>query len=320
MQPDASGAFYRSLMALQLALLAAARRAWAQMDPDEDFDRSWNALLPSLLTVVAAGQLAAARLASAYVPAVLTELGTPIAPESIVVPAAFSGVAADGRSLAGLLVGAVVRAKEATRAQVVETSEYLDDGEYNPIRYTVPGKPPEQALAEGGRWLDTLVRTVTNDAARGATQAEIAVRPGVGYVRMVNPPCCGRCAILAGRWYRWNAGFPRHPHCDCISIPAPENIAGSLLTNPQALLDRGLVRGLTKREQTRLDAGDDLYKVINESRDMWRARITEQRAAAEIADQAQRDQTARQGLEDLFASTRSRVEALTAMRDQGYIR
>jgi hypothetical protein len=88
------------------------------------------------------------------------------------------------------------------------------------------------------------------------------------------------------------------------------------------LFDTGLVHGLTKRETERLAAGEDRHKVINESRDMWRARIAEQKVAAEgtAEERAARDRAALQGLEDLFAATRTRVDALNAMRNQGYIR
>ena len=57
---------------------------------------------------------------------------------------------------------------------------------------------------------------------RGATLRQVAMvqREWVeGYVRMLNPPSCSRCAILAGRFYLWNEGFERHPLCDCTHVP-----------------------------------------------------------------------------------------------------
>lgn len=305
--PETARGFYLRLQRLQLLLLASSRRAWAAMGAD--FDTSWAQVAPGLVTVTAAGQLAAARAATEYVPAVLEETGQPDQPQAQVRPQAFAGVAADGRSLTGLLYGAVVHAKTASGN----------------------GAAPPAALEAGGRWLDTLVQTVTADAARQATQAEIAIRPGMGYLRMVNPPCCGRCAILAGRWYRYDAGFKRHPQCDCSQIPSTEEGWQRLSISPTELFDTGQVRGLTKRERDRLAAGEDLHKVINESRDMWRARISEQKRQAKEAAKAERlgmdlpataaarDRQARQGLEDLFASTRSRTEALDAMKAQGFI-
>lgn len=295
-RPEASATFYKRLQRLQLVVIMAGRRAWSRMTPD--FDQSWAAVSPALVAVTSAGQLAAARAAAEYVPNVLDELGVPVAAEAVVRPQAFAGVAADGRSLLGLLDGAVVRAKQAA-----------------------PVMPPTQALELGGKRLDGLLQGVVTDAGRGAMQAEIAVRPDVMYVRMVNPPCCINCALLAGKTYKWNAGFSRHPPtCDCTGIPIAENIAGNYLTDPKALFDKGLIRGLSKSQADRIAAGEDIYKVGNESRNMWRARLTEQKIAAEKAEgtAAERDARARMGLEDLFAATRSRIEALDAMRAAGY--
>ncbi|WP_419404267.1 hypothetical protein, partial [Micrococcus sp. F3Y] len=68
------------------------------------------------------------------------------------------------------------------------------------------------ALTFGRDQLRALVKTTVTDAARVAAGADMAARPRVqGYVRMLNPPSCPRCVVLAGRFYRWNAGFRRHP-------------------------------------------------------------------------------------------------------------
>ena len=296
--PQSAADFYRTQQRLQLVLVAAGRRAWARMLAD--FDASWAAIAPGLVGVASAAQLASATAATAYVPAVLAETGQPDAPEARVRPQAFAGIAADGRGLDGLLQGAVVTAKRASGA----------------------GAPPADALAQGGRWLDALLQGVVTDAGRGATQAEVAVRPHMGFVRMVNPPCCGRCAILAGRWYAYDAGFRRHPRCDCTAIPSTRDGWERLSISPAELFANGHVKGLTQRETDRLAAGEDRNKVINASRDMWRARIAEQKAA----DQARRDSLwagatsprPTVGIEDLLASLTSRVEALGAMKAQGY--
>lgn len=187
--PDAAQEHYRTLQRLQVILIAAARRAWARMNPE--FDRSWMALAPGLVTVTAAAQLAAARAATEYVPAVLEEQRTPLAPLVRVRPEAFAGRASDGRSLAGLLFGAVI----ATKTGVARG---LDGGD---------------ALAQGQRWLESALRTVVTDAARDTLQAEVVARPRAQWVRVINPPCCTRCAVLAGSIYNWNASFDRHVNC-----------------------------------------------------------------------------------------------------------
>lgn len=282
-QPESAQEFYRRIQRLQLVVIAAGRKAWAGMR--QDFDASWAEVSPGLVQVTAAGQLAAARAATEYVPAVLEETNQPDRPDAAVRPRAFAGVAADGRSLPGLLESAKVHAKQS------------------------------QSLEVGGRRLDALLQSIITDAARGATQAEVVTRQGMGFVRALNPPSCKKCAILAGRWYRFNAGFSRHPPtCDCYAIPAAENVAGDLTTSPQKLYEQGMIRDLTKREIERIDAGEDLNKVVNASRDMWRARLSEQR----IAEKANA-KTSRQGLEDLFASTKDRIDAVNKMRDAGFV-
>lgn len=105
-------------------------------------------------------------------------------------------------------------------------------------------------IASDGRPLATLFEQASNlaaltlmavtqvqDAARNGSGMSIAARSDVGYVRMLNPPSCRDCVILAGKYYRWNAGFERHPKCDCRHIPSRENIAGDLTTDPRAYYD-----------------------------------------------------------------------------------
>jgi hypothetical protein len=289
MPPQASEDYYKTLQRLQVVMIAAARTSWAGMGAD--FDRSWPKVAPRLVTVLSAAQLAAAQAGQSFVPDLLEETGQLDEPEAVVRPQAFSGVAADGRSLLGLLRSSVVHAKEASGR----------------------GSAPQQALDAGGSWLDGLVQTAVSDAGRGSVQANVAVRKDIGFVRQVVPGCCGRCAILAGRWYRFDAGFARHPRCRCYAVPATESKTGGLATDPNQLFSKGLVRGLTKDQQTRLAAGEDRNKVINASRDMWRATLTDQKAPGVP------DAVIRRGLEDIFASTRSRVEALTEMQAQGYL-
>lgn len=243
--PAASEDFYRTLQRLQVVLVAAGRRAWSRIRPD--FDPSWEEVQRGLIDVTAATQLAAATAAAEYVPAVLEETGQPDDPAGAIVPAAFAGSAADGRSLLGLLDGAVVAAKLASGR----------------------GLAPERALDVGGRWLDMTLPTVVSDAGRQATGAEIAQRSGMGWTRMVNAPCCSRCALLAGRWYRYSAGFPRHPRCDCVHIPAREDTADDFRTDPDELLRRGLITDLTDAQRKALDAGADLGRVVNANRGMY---------------------------------------------------
>jgi hypothetical protein len=179
----------------------------------DDFDASYAGIAPDLGATVASAQLASASAALDYVPAVLDETRQVAPAIATVSPQRFSGTASDGRSLGTLLYTAVTTAKSAIGN----------------------GLEVDEALAQGGRWLDMSVLSAVSDAGRAATAAEMTVRPKLGgWVRMLNPPSCSRCAVLAGKWYRWNTGFQRHRRCDCIHIPSSEDRAGDFTTDPYA--------------------------------------------------------------------------------------
>ena len=109
---------------------------------------------------------------------------------------------------------------------------------------------------------ERLVAGLVQDAGRAAEQVEITVRPRIGYVRYLSPPSCARCAILAGRVYRYSEGFIRHPGCDCIHIPI--TIANpDFVHDPVSLVRQGLVTGLSKADQKALTDGADMARVVN---------------------------------------------------------
>lgn len=133
------------------------------------------------------------------------------------------------------------------------------------------GRPLGSLLeqAETPHALELMAVTQVADAARVAAGIGIAVRQDVGWTRMVTPPCCPRCAILAGKFFRWNTGFQRHPACDCRHIPTRENVAGDVRTDPRALFEQGQVNGVTKAEQKAISAGADQSQVINARRSLY---------------------------------------------------
>lgn len=171
------------------AAVRAAQLAWAKVSL-ADPAGSWRRVGPGLVALVTAAQLAAARDADPYLTQVLAEQGQADDPAGEIQPATFAGVAADGRPLDSLL---------SIPAEAVSVA-------------IAAGMAPAQALASQGSRLAMLAETTVQDTGRSATAAGIAVRPRVGgYVRMLVPPSCSRCVILAGRWYRYSAGFARHP-------------------------------------------------------------------------------------------------------------
>lgn len=167
----------------------SVRASWRRVRP-ADIDATWGAVGPMVLRSVIAGQLVGAQEADGYVTAVLDEQSVTAAAEGVVQPTAFAGVASDGRPLDTLLEEPVIGAKTEIAG----------------------GRTAADALTRAGERLAMLATTMVQDAARQAVGAAIVARPRVtGYVRMLTPPSCARCAVLAGRWYRWSAGFARHP-------------------------------------------------------------------------------------------------------------
>lgn len=224
-------------------------RLWRQLDRGS-IAASWRALLPRALSLLVVAQTSAADAAGRYVADVADEYDLPDdAPQ--VVGTRFAGVASDGRDLASLLY----------RPAIVALTQIRE------------GATPARATAAGRFTLDLISRTQVADAGRAADGVAIAARPQLtGYVRMVVGATCARCLILAGRRYRWNAGFNRHPRCDCRHVPVAEDVPDDVRTDPRAYFD-----GLDRAAQDRLLGvdgaqavrdGADMAKVVNARRGM----------------------------------------------------
>jgi len=240
-----------------IAARANARTAaqWATIDP-ADISGSWAAgVSPAMVTTLTAAQQLAAASAPAYVQAALGAQSVAYDPAATISPAGFSGVAADGRALSSLLYLPVIAAKQALAG----------------------GIGVDEALAVGGRTLSMLTVTETADAGRNALQAQMSATPTVhGYVRMVAGSACSRCIILAGRWYRYNASFLRHPQCQCTGIPAAEN-SKDLRTDPHSFFEH-----LSPAEQDArfgiagaraIRDGADIFQVVNAQRGLYQTRV-----------------------------------------------
>lgn len=250
MIPKAATAHYKRIQALQALLVLQAADMWGEVS-EASLSESWASQVSLLEPVMASGQVRAAGLGAAYGAQALAQQRTYVAPESFVDAEAFGGFAANGRALAGAL--------------------------YSPIAYTKTliggGMSPREALVSGGKYLSGTVRTEIADASRGAAGADIAARSGVGYVRMLNPPTCKDCSILAGKFYRWNAGFKRHKRCDCVHVPAKGSDAATsegLIHDPyeyfQSLSDaqQDKVYGQSNAQAVR--DGADIFQVVNVNR------------------------------------------------------
>jgi hypothetical protein len=197
---------------------------WNLVGPQ--FDTGWMLAGPYIANTVAVAQSELANSAAAYVPAILAATGQANLAEAATDanPAALVGWTGAGYQVATSLSGAPVRAKQAVAA----------------------GASAVQALDVAGAWLKQSAMTILADTARAAESLERYTR-NVGYIRMVNGGACGRCVVQAGKWFRTNQGFLRHPRCRCVHIPASEDVGSAWQTNPDEYF-----HSLTPEQQIKL--------------------------------------------------------------------
>lgn len=274
---------------LATRLRREARTAWRRVDPRRISD-SWAAQLPGLLFALIAAQRAAASTADGYLDAQdLPGAGTQVN------ASAFAGVASDGRSLQTLFA-----------LPGILTLKAIADG-----------SPIGRAMTVGGALAELAAHTQITDAGRAADQVGLVARGAGGYVRMVSGGACSRCLILAGRWYRWNAGFDRHPHCSCVGIPAAENVAGDLRTDPKRAFD-----AMDAAEQDKtfgkagaqaIRDGSDMAKVVNARRGMQTA------ADGRLYTTEAAGRRPRLMPEQIYRDAKDREDAVRLLRLHGFI-
>lgn len=246
-------AHYRQQVALAKRIARETDALWLTLNAAR-LDASWAGVADQMMALVTGGQYLAASTADPYTAATLTAQQIDPAAEGTLNPRAFAGVASDGRQLASLLYEPIIRAK------------------------TVIGRggSTDRALTAGRLSLDQIVRTQIADAGRVAAGTSLAARPAAtGYVRMVVGKTCSRCIVLAGKPFRWNAGFKRHPRCDCVHIPTRENLAGTLITDPKQIFQSMSAaeqdKAFTKAGAQAIREGADIGQVVNARRGMYSA-------------------------------------------------
>lgn len=173
-----------------------------------------------------------------------------------------------------------------------------------PLISTIDQIVPAPAEALPANWWETgdveaflaaverLVASEVQDAGRTASQTEFVSRPEwQNYVRMLNPPSCARCAILAGRIYRDLDAFDRHPLCDCVMVPVQswqEAYDAGLVSSAQDLFDRGQIGGnrtledgstrfepgLSQADLRAIADGADIVEIVNARRGTSQPGIT----------------------------------------------
>lgn len=326
---EVAGEFHHQLQAAAAGTAARMAGRWRQVDPSAILD-SWAEILPEAVADVAVGQAAAADAGSSYTVAAVREQGLDFDVRQAN-PQALAGVASDGRPL--------------------ETLFAL------PAHQTVGrisrGQGTQEAMESARRHLMMFAATQVQDAGRVASSIGMVGTPQLGgYRRQLTPPSCARCAILAGKWFRWNQGFQRHPNCDCVHVPAvgPKADVGGLETfDPQAhfysLPAAEQDRVFTKAGAQAIRDGADMNLVVNARRGLrtttaygkkisttlegttsraMSARIMNQELELQFGRRRQGDRTRRINVprltpEQIYADARSREEAVRLLNRFGYL-
>lgn len=302
--PAAVVSQYKASQRLQAQAALKARRAWAQVQVGL-ISQSWEVILRNsgLIAAVGAAQLANATAGASYSADSLAQQGLYEAPDAFVNPAGFAGVAADGRSLDGLLYSTAPYVKNLIKS----------------------GHAPDVAMRAGSKHIEMLTKTTVADAGRGAAGVDIASRRGVGYVRMLNPPSCSRCSVLAGRFYRWNAGFRRHPGCDCVHVASTQKAidgAGSegLIHDPyeyfNSLSEAEQDKLYTKSGAQAIRDGGDLFQVVNSRRGMKPGGLVTTEGTSRRGNFGRKGRLTPEGI---YAQNLSRADTLKLLESNGYI-
>lgn len=166
------------------------------------------------------------------------------------------------------------------------------------------------AATETDAEFERLVASITQETARAVQQAAVAVRPEIGWVRHLTLPSCSRCAVLAGRVYRWSDGFLRHPGCDCTMTPTREG-EESMAYDIEELARSGQVTGLSKADQKAIELHRANFAQVVNIRSR-RAGLTESGRVLERAG--------RMTPEGIYRMASDRAEALELLAQQGYLR
>lgn len=299
--PSAASDFAIRSERLITAMLLAARQSWGRVPPRAIWS-GWAAIGPQLVAQLAATQIAAAKAGVDYVPLVLEELGIPADTVATVLPQALA-VGSSGMDLATVLQSVPLRALHVTST----------DG-------------PDAGLAAGQSLLEGIVQTQVADAGRLGTSLRTVASPKVaGYIREVSGGACSRCLVLAGRWYRWNSGFLRHPRCQCVHVPVGQAQGKQMVTDVGDAF-----RSMTPAQQTRIFTaagaqairdGADINQVVNARR------------GVSVAGRTTREGTTSRGLAGMRLQGRARLMpeqiyaqahgnrdlALQMLRQHGYL-
>ena len=280
--PETAVKHYRAMLRLQRSARAAAAVAWSSLSAAY-LSESGGSVSPALERAVSRLQLDAATRGAGYGARTLADQGLYEAPEAWVDPSSLAGVSSRGASLGAALYSAIPHTKDLIAG----------------------GMPERVALARGREVLQMSAAAQVADAGRTAAGLDTFARPRVGYVRMLNPPSCSRCSVLAGRFYRNNEGFQRHPRCDCVHVPTTRTEAAEsegLVHDPYAyfesLSESAQDKTFGKAQAQAIRDGADLFQVVNARRGMSYAGVSSDgtRRGQKVASDFTREGTTRRAL------------------------
>lgn len=271
----------------------AVAQQWGRVG--NDFTPGWEAVRPGTVSVFQAGLAATVASAVAYTPALLAETGVDAPASGAVQRSAFTEFAPDGSAIESMFDAAPIRAKQAV----------------------AQGASALRARQIAGAWLMSRVLTGLADTRRNVISVDLAQRPSLtGYVRMLNGESCKDCMILAGKWFRWNEGFERHPNCDCVHIPAKNQDwaeAEGFVSDPYeeffSLSEEEQDRLFTRAGAQTIRDGGDIYRVVNI-----------QRRGLGVGRQAVRYGTPmRMTPDDIYRLGLPRADTIRVLEREGYI-
>jgi hypothetical protein len=170
------------------------------------------------------------------------------------------------------------------------------------VGFAGDGRPVESLLYGG---VTTAKQAVASGSSAGGDWLRADAAAAV--VRSVRDP--GGEVVQGVSW------VPAAPpiSCDCRHIPATENIAGDLTTDPRKAYEAGQVRGLTAAQDKALRDGADLAQVVNSRRGMDSARSLTTREAARRGQQ-------RLTPEGIYVRAGDdRAESIRLLRSNGYL-
>lgn len=230
-----------------------AVRLWRSVSSG-NLDAGWDAVAPSLVSIVAVGQFQAASMASRYTSAAFGAQGMVSEPARVVTDA-FTGVTLDGREVGPELYTSVTTTKSLIGR----------------------GVGVGAAFQAGTALMSILAATMVRDAGNMADKVSSVGRGTVQMARVLSPGACSRCAILAGVG-NFSKHFERHPRCRCSTVPvrSGEPVSDGIFDSAGAyfnsLSEAEQDRTFTKSGAEAIRLGASEASVVNSRSGMYRTR------------------------------------------------